>query len=347
MPVTCDYRSTSVVSLDDLRRIRTNADDHYIFRPEIDLKEGIHAFFNPKSLPSLAQLGHGGKIVDLTVKGLLSLKEDPFPSFEQVLGVATTHFLGIAATWVDVGFEEKESRQTRRAYDSFCIRCQEGKFSFLYGANGSKSHTDRGYRKQFMGRLIEVAQLPLILEDCNDHYRLRHQFGGDLWISHITFPDLSPSTFRCELPEASAAGSLDRLRRSLDAFASPKRFEYAWTVVPLHQLEEPLQFNERIVGMYQIVLNCRLPATSYSLDLTYTIEGCDAIEPLKALCGPKDKVFVPLCSYWISNTKKEHLNLEVEICARGYRLLVEASVPIDMNELSAHLGVEVVERRHG
>ncbi len=347
MSVTFDFCSERLLSLDEIQVALSNAKRHYEYSDKASGERHVFVTLNPATIASSGDVGSYAAFKSLSVQGWLSLAQTPFSAFERILNDSRNDLARFASVFVDIGYEEKESKQTKRDYDRMGIALQKDELLFSYLPHGSRVVKDYAYRRTFLARLIEIAALPLIIEDKGPQYRLVHAQGGYLWISGYSPPDLSPSIFKCELPGDSITTALARLQRALAALASSKRFEHSWSAYLLEEHELSTGAHSCAEQMYGILMNKGFPAESYTVGLHLTITHVEAVEHLRALCGPKDEILVPLCGFQLPHEDEHYFNLELKTTHRGHRLLVEASVPIDVNELSTRLGVELVERGHG
>ena len=347
MSVTFDYCSKRLLSLGEVEAALSNAKRHYEYSEKSSGERYVFATLNPATIAFLGDVGNYAAFKSLSVEGWLSLAQPPFAAFERILNDSRNDLARFASVSVNVGYEEKESKQTKRNYDSMGITLQKDRLLFSHSPHGSRVVRDYAYRRTFLARLIEIAALPLIIEDKGPQYRLAHAQAGYLWISGYSPPDLSPSIFKCELPGDSVTTALARLQRALVDLASSKRFEHSWSAYLLEEHELSAGAHSCAEQMYGILVSKGFPAESYTVGLHLTITHVEVVEHLRALCGPKDEILVPLCGFQLPHEDEHYFNLELKTTHRGHRLLVEASVPININELGTRLGVEFVERRRG
>jgi hypothetical protein len=346
MSVTFDFCSEQLLSLDEVEAALSNAKRHYEYSEKSPGERHVFATLNVAAIARLGDVGDYAAFKSLSVQGWLSLAQPPFSVFERILNDSGRDLARFASVFVDIGYEEKESKQTKRNCDRMGVNLQKDRLLFSYLPHGSRVATDCAYRRTFFTRLIEIASLPLIVEDRGSHYRLVHAQGGYLWISGYSPPDLSPSIFKCELPGDSVKAALARLQRALADLASNKRFEYSWSAYLLEEHELSTHAHSCAEQMYTILVTKDFPAENYTLGLHLVIQRIEVVEHLRALCGPKDTMLVPLGGFGLPGEDEHYLNIEVETTARGHRLHVEASVPINVTELSANLGVELQEQGH-
>jgi len=138
-----------------------------------------------------------------------------------------------------------------------------------------------------------------------------------------------------------------RMQRVLASLASSNRFEHSWSVSFSAEVGTAASESLLAEQTYRSLLNKGFPAESYFLSFDLRIREIEAVEFLKAFCGPKDEILVPLGGCPLPGEDEHYFNLELETTHRGHRLLVEASIPIDVKEMSTNLGVELIERGHG
>ncbi len=347
MTITFDYCSTQFLSIDEIHVALHHAREHYPVVREPPTEQQVFATLEPARLPAFMDLTVHARLEAFWIKGRLSHAGSPFPSFEHILNESSGDLAPVASVVAKVGYEDKASKQTKRNYDSIGIALHEGKILFVYSPHGSRVGNDHVYRRSFLPELIEIAALPLVMDDSGDYYRLTHQSGGYLWVSGCFPPDLSPTVFHCELSGDTVTMALARMQRALDAIASSKRFENSWSV-SLSTEDQRRASDETLAGRTYRVLEAKcFPAESYFLSLDLKIREIEAVESLKSFCGAKDEILVPLCGFLLSHEDDHYFNLELGTTARGHRLLVEASVPVNVNKLGSRLGVELVERGHG
>ncbi len=339
-----DYCSTRFLSIGEIHMALCHAREHYRSSRELPLERLVFVTLEPTKLPALVDLTDRANLWAFWIKGRLPRAGSPFPVFEHILNESSRDLAQAASVSVKIGYEEKESKQTKRNCDFIGVALHEGKILFVYSPHGSKVANDHVYRRSFLPKLIEIAALPLVIDDNGDYYRLAHQSGGYLWVSGCFPPDLSPTAFHCELPGDSVGMALARMQRALDAIASSKRFESSWSVSLAAEHQRRTSDKTLAERMYHLVEAKGFLAESYFLSLDLKIKGIEAVESLKLLCGPKDSMLVPLGGWGFPDEDEHFLNMEVETTARGHRLHVEASMLLNVKTLSANLGVELREQ---
>ena len=279
----------------ELDEIRKAASKSFAGFTDFSPVDAQNAFFSHNQrLPKLTE-GVGVELLELTAKGSLPTKIEPWPVFEQVCeqGHEITE---IGYITILCGFEEKNSKQTKRAYDSVSLKVSQGRKFFNYYSNGSRVLKDREYRKTFMAQVLEKVHLPIDYEEKDGHFRLNHASSGELRLWRASFGGLDPAGFFCELPEVSLGDAVRLVQVFLDEFATKKRFLHEWSAGREHggkATKEP-DLAKRI---YSLVVAADLPAETYEVDVEFNLQEPSGVESLRRFCGPDDEIFTRLCSF--------------------------------------------------
>lgn len=299
--------------------------------------EAVHDWFFERKTLEPFEAPRGARIGSVVVEGQLQGKR-PYEEFREVFrrGMGTVGAFGTLG--VRVGFEERDSRQSKRTADTAGVWVIRGVPHFSYTPNGSRVAKDPGHRRDFMRRLAEASLVPLAFRDEGASFRLEHATGGELWTSGGGLGGVNPSQLRIAMPERCAIELVDILAQFLDSFGSGKRFDYAWRAQPTfdgrpqHEMEE----GPRILAQ---VVQAGFPAASYSIHVVFRLAEIEGIEILRALCGPKDEVLLTFCSFeW---PRGNQVNLDVVTSAAGHRIEAECRLPVDAAEIGEPLGLQL------
>jgi hypothetical protein len=271
----------------------------------------------------------------LSIEGLLSLSRAPYEDFKGVLKKHTAIGM-IGCLKIEVGFQERNSKQSKRAYDVLSLEAVRGKMFFTYSANGSLVIKDMSYRKNFMRRLIDKAQLPLEIEEQGEHFYLSRTSPGQLSFLRYSGSNYgSPSGFTCEVPAQMYDISVDILRACVDDFGAPKHFKYSWNVSSSNAQKNNVGEGKQI---YDMVLNSNFPAEKYFIRAAIKVNSLLGLDTLKLLCGETDECSTPIASFSLNNDN--FANLIARTTAKGHLLQLESRFPIEIQEIEKQLGVE-------
>jgi len=267
--------------------------------------------------PELTGISFGD---EMTIRGQLPVKDRCADVFGGILqrGKSIGH---IGNLDVECGFEELESKQTRRGYDAMGISILGGRHFFDYGANGpSRVSLDVTYGRAFIERLVAALQLPLRIVDVPEGFALEHSLGRYLWISQSRGPKHeNPSGFRCAIAESTRESLLHRMDDFLEVCAS-RQLVRSWRATPLvagvHLAPEE---NASSTVVYDTTVAARLPAMNYDLDLEYAIDRIEGVEAIRKLCGKRQQVLSTLCSFRV---QRDEASLQALTSAGGHQLRI-------------------------
>ncbi len=335
MGVDFDYRAEGFFSVNDILRIYKIVQVSFEGFIGFSTEELHRAYFEPKgSLPKLYNF-KGIRLKSINTDGYLPLKDKSLDIFRDILQMGEMTIGNIGLLLVRCGFEEKSSKQTKRGYDSVSIRIEKGKKYFGYGANGSNVDKDTKYRKEFMARLIRIADLPLKIVEGNDSFRLVHTESGELKTLKSFFGK-DPSSFFCEIPGASIDELVDRMQVFLIEFASKKRFVYDWGVL-CSGYPDP-EISKRI---YEMALAANFPAERYFLIVEFSIDDIQGIEIFRNLCGPKDDVYTRLCSFDLP--EDNYGEIKIVTTSKGHQLRLTLRTPDNLKLVEKKIGLKFSE----
>ncbi|MHB0939887.1 MAG: hypothetical protein ACYC6A_26120 [Armatimonadota bacterium] len=332
MPQSSYYRSQFFYRHAEIEQICERARQAYSKYRVFQSQTCQHAYLHPgEGLPELGAV-KGIRFGSINAMGLLSLKKEPFSDFRQILTQGAS-IARMGRLILHVGFEEKNSKQTKRGYDVISILIERGKQSWGYSANGSLVSNDPHYCAGFFRRLVEIIQLPLSIREDEQGVHITHTIPGCEYRGGQQ--PIYPSGFFCDLPDDSVDQLVSRMEIALQEFASTKRFVYQWDVLPdlTGRLFQPIPES---LELYHMVAAAGFPAERHEVHVDFfmdTIEGVDALQPL---CGAKDVIFSHICSFNID--KDRWANLEVETTMQGHRIRLETRLPVDTREIKATLG---------
>ena len=295
MPEEFVYRIDKEFTLEQLQSIRSRARESFEGFVDFNSEESRQTYLGPMThLPKLEEFPGVG-LLDVVTTGNVSTKEDPWSIFEEVFARGSK-IASLGAVEILCGFEEGSSRQTKRGYDSVGLHSLRGRLFFSYDASGSKVSSDPTYRRDFVKEMIQVLRLPLVFEEKDGHFTLKHADNGQVRILRAMVGGLDPEAFWFELPGESYTSALDTVRAFLDEFATKKRFTNQWIVRRDFggSAEKQPELSKRI---YDLLVSLQLPANSYELDLEFRAEELGALDAVREFLGSKGTMFSRLCSF--------------------------------------------------
>lgn len=341
MAAEFDYVAQGTFSLSELRAMLSLAQTNLHATSRMGTSVRVSIYLEPTwplpliSFPSIIRLE------DISITGFLSVKSPPYDTFKAILADGANHVGKKACLEVAVGFEEKNSQQSKKGYDKLAVELRQGCLFVSYEANGSLVMKDKAYARTFMEQLIACMGLPLVVTNAGDDYRFRHTEGGELRLSRCRGGEgISPSGFRCEVRTNDYHAWVDLLNKAVSANSTAKRFMHSWAVYPfVGQTCQPS--SEVSLQLYELVAKSRWPAESFFLRCSATILDLEAIEWLRKLCGPKDECFIPAGHVILADEK--YINFDVVTSVNGHRLKLSSSAPLDTSAIAQALGVEIRE----
>lgn len=227
---------------------------------------------------------------------------------------------------ISCGFEERASKQSRRAYDSISVRYVDGIYSFAYVANGSRVMTDGAYATEFMSKLIRSAQLPLRLRTNGDAYSLeplRHRRD----LEPLDQASFGLTGFRCRMDPRSATDVANGLGAILEDIGNGKLFGCGWTATVRAVSDESAE------GRYRALRVLDLPAVGYELDFQVRIDRLEDLEHARLQLGGGEMAIGDS-----TLSKGVDAFLELKVCGNGYQVIAETP-SVGATELQRHLGV--------
>lgn len=306
------YRSSNALPLEEILRTYGSLESHFGGFARFSPTGQHHLCLKDKSeLPSLGSL----RINDLTVRGFLETRKEPWPDFRSICdhshNVIAVGFLALTG-----GFEELNSTQTEDAYDFVSVRLSKGQQSFSYVANGSKVAKDKVYRQAFMERLIRVSGFPFRITKKKEGFKLELHGSGKLRVTDSELGGWNPSSFNYAPSDLSCIELVGIMQKILEACASQKRFGYTWTAGrELGFLKgDPAQSK----SLYDAVVAAGFPAQTYEIELKVTIEEIHGLNDLRKLLGPDDELRTRLCGFDVS--QRNWCEVTVSTTAQGHWL---------------------------
>jgi hypothetical protein len=329
MSETVDFITCQSVTASALESVVERVSQHFSITGDLTGKGWAIAFFYPTRVSAFD--GQGITFLDLCVTGRLSLGDEALLQQAAAYAQLERAFTGIAGIGMRVGFEEKQSRQSKRGYDTVGL----GRISknesrlFSYSANGSLVMKNREYGKQFIQELIRVAELPIHFIDSSPRPSLEHASGGYLNMRK------GFTAFKCALPNETVEESVGRVRRVLEHCATPKRLDRHWNV-NVAASGTPGKANEILARTAKL----GLPAESLEVNGRFILEEPCGVAAIQRLCGPEDVVFSPLCSFDLE--PPFYANLSVKTTAEGHWIELELIDESALPEIEEALGLEFV-----
>jgi hypothetical protein len=334
MAETCSYRSETLLSVPELaefdRRLSREVNGYLGFEPGSCQNVYLEDLESLPELPALT----GAKLGRTVIFG--RLRGEPWDAFREVLWRAP-QLLPSENSEVQVGFEERESRQGARAYDTVSSTFRAGQPFFCYGANGSRVAKEPSYARSFLAEVIEALELPLELTTEGEEYFLRHSRGGTLHLPRKGSRNQNPKAFHCALDGATGDELADLMQAFLTRFASDKRLNQSWQIWTASNLIfKPMPGAEEL---YRAVREADFPADQYELHLTVFIEGLEGLDLWQGLVSGETQIFTEVGSVELSKTN--WLKTGVVTTSEGHRLDVETRLEMDPAEIEEVLGVKV------
>jgi hypothetical protein len=301
------------------------------------------AFLHPKVvIPTLSNYP-GIQVSSVRVQGYIPSKMDTKEAFREVFhkGAKT---IGVAGGLMcSVGFEEINSRQSKRAYDTLSVAIAKGRRFFSYCANGSKVMNDPVYRQYFIEDLLRRLTLPVRIKVAGGYFYLVHENPiMELQLLMAGLDGRSPCSFSCQV-EWGEDILVEKIFEVLPMISTKKRFEVHWTASSMDELPSPEECDKGIRIFLEQIVQCELPAKEFFVDLGFRIQDLAGVEALRHLCDQHDVCHVALYTFAIG---KEFVRILAEIKAEGYRLLFECPMTVDVTWLSEVLGLPFQEKGH-
>ncbi len=326
MPVTFQYSSSKALSVDQLQDVSCWSRKCYLYEEPEERISLIN--LQPVKLPVLTSLLSAAEVSPIRIVGQLSTRKDPFQTFEYTLCRWMSLRKQFSSFTVKIGFAEKESQQSKRSHNRIDVNLIEGGLYLGFSDGGFRSLDKRAV----YSKLIEASCLPVRIENKGKHFRLVHTLGGNLSVNGCIPPDLCPGFFRCELTEDTVPLALLRMRHVLDAISRPKRLSHSWSTT----LDSKV-----IEHAYRVLQEDDFLAERYTLDFKIIFKNLNAVDHVRTLFSPKDTMLWHLGTLGIPSDDRWYVNLDVETTSQGHRLKAEASEPVNIQDLSSRLGIQI------
>lgn len=280
------------------------------------------------SLPDF-DAGDWPELVNLTVRGHLPEKNDPMPVFRDLLeGLSAAADSDVRAI-VSMGFEEKSSKQNKRAYDMFNAELCSDYGRLCYAANGSRISDDPGYASEAFGHMAQELDVPMIVEKTDIGFTLKHlDPGGEIRLTG-GFADNNPEGFWCNTG-ASVDRLLSAVEKSRDVISSGKIIAVDWFLGPRLELG-PAPGAAACAKVIDLLARLAPQAKSYSFTVRYRLSELGKLEALRKLCGKDDEIFTSVIDFEQADGGLG--NLRVQTTADGYNLLLSLAEPVDIEDI--------------
>ncbi|MCF6209892.1 MAG: hypothetical protein L3K24_04260 [Gammaproteobacteria bacterium] len=331
--ITTDYLDVSTIKRvpDQLRAVlplvesSAGEEEQNIYIDGLD-KEQLASF------PNLVGLS------DFTLEGYLTMDPVPWFDLSDVIRKIDKQIIKFGVCMIDIGYEERNSSQSKDAYDVVGLRLDRGKVYFLYSANGSLVCADNSYKREVVGGLIHHLGLDVSIEDGEGYFKLASQ-GRELKITRSGLFGKNPHGFVFELEEQGAGKLVEKLRSALDYLSSGKVITCSWRCFPRSMESTPYQDN--LFEFFDLVRRQPLPAESYDLSVSIMASSIDDCEGLRTLCKDDDVIFTPLVGF--NTSDKYYGEIRVRTTKEGHRLWLTLKNLEDIEMISEATGLEFKE----
>ena len=310
-----------------------------------DPEERLHAYFTRDTLDAGILPAGGARIEGVDVKGKLG-RGAPFEVFREIVTTRAATVSAVGRLVLQVALRERESHPTKGT-DVASIVLSPGPVQFWYTAGGSKVALDLAYREAFMRSLAESSLLPLEVYTADDGFHLAHSRGGELKITRGGVDGENPSGFQVSVDGVSPLEMVDFLEEFLATHAR-RSFDYKWLAWPNY--DDRLRPVPEGPHVLHAVVDAALPAERYEIHVVFRLPELGGLEDLRAMCGPKDQVFVTLGYFeWSSGDMIGSAPVVVDVVtsAEGYRITVDSRVPLDVEEFAGMLGLGLDDTPEG
>jgi len=341
MGVEFDYKVDGLFSIEKILEIRQKVRELFEGFSDFSPEESQRGYFEPKGkLPVFDEL-EGLSLVMIHIDGYLPSKDETLDTFIEILKQGESIIGDEFHLAVCCGFEEKNSKQTKRAYDTIRVWIRLGKLYFDYGANGSKVNADASYAKDFIKRLIHIMNLPIRIEERDGQYFLAHTSEGELSISRSLWGRGNPTGFSCEVMGTSIEEIVGCVKQFFAECATKKRFDFYWSFGGVHLGTETVSAHERCKRIYDMAIKANFPADHYFIDIEFTLQDLEGIEVLKSFCGPKDDVYTRLCSFDLP--EDNYGEIKIVTTSKGHQLRLTLRTPDNLKLVEKKLGLKFSE----
>jgi hypothetical protein len=333
MGTTYDYYVEGNVSISQIQNIYKLSENSFFPFRGFSTENFVRGYFHPETLPAL-MIFNGFDIKDISTHGTIKKKNKPLEKLEMILVKGEYKIKDIGLISINWQFKEKASAEMKRCNDSFRIELRRGKCYFGYYSNGSKVGIDHEYAKKFMQELKTAADLPLEIIEAEDHFLLEHSMSGELSTPRASPGGKNPSAFICEMKNCTVHDLFTRMKSAFESVGTDNQSKFSWGAstgaIDDHLLSKKI---------YDCVYENAFPADKYDIDLEFSLKDLRAIEDIRSLCGPKDKVFTEICSFNLS--EDNYANVQIITSQFGHRVCFELRLPEDTKQIRDKLGVKI------
>ncbi len=336
MSETIGYQLESTADFARLEQVLQRMAAH--FGVETHLRQGeVHrVHLERKALPQL-EPALWPTLANVSVTGHLNVKSADSEGLRVLLDAAAACASDSPCrVLARVGFEERESRQNKRGYDTLSIEVRADKQMVNYSANGSKAATDKEYCQALFGQMIQALDLPLGLEAEAGVYRLAHQQDGFLRTTG-GFKGRNPTGFWCEVP-ANTGNLLSALVYAEKTLSSGKVFARDWVVSANPELG-PRPGAAACAQVLALLMQSQPQAEHFEITLNYLLDDAAQLAGLRALCEQDDVIFTDAFTFEQPGGGLGYVRIATQ--QHGYTVLVDASEPIDQGALQQATGQPV------
>jgi hypothetical protein len=333
------YKATGLFSLEDIVRMRDRARDVYggsggfldfSYRAKQSGELIIKGPLEP--LPEAKGVEFG----DFFIIGHLPVKEKSLDELFLILAMCEDPIGRYGNFSIEIGYEEKTSKQTRRNCDHVGVGIKTGKKYFIYRPSGSNVAKDTKYRKDFIRQLIETAGLPLNVIEREKGFMLSHHQESGLFISASEPGGLNPSSFRCELEGVSVGELESRVKTILNKYATEKRFEYWWSIATMGM--ENAEANR----IYNVAVEKKIAAQKVEIGFSYILRQLEGIDFLRYLPGQKKEFSTRVCTFDLPGQVTAELHAITSVS--GHFLEISITNPSGLPEVEAKLNLKLEKK---
>jgi len=339
MAETYDLESIDYITIDDIDAVIERVNQTFSdvgFQSE----EDSHSlYFQALSKDEILVFPKVRGLKNVTLHGRLSTDPLPWLEFKSVLENVDEQVKQFCACFLSVGYEEKNTKQSKNGYEVVGLKVDQGVFHFTYRANGSKICTDHDYGKSTVSGLINRLGLPIRVEEGEGFYKLIPQQGELKILQHGGLFGKNPSAFFYELNENDPEKLITMLQTAYEFLSSGRVFECSWRCLPRFAEDSP--YNDNLFSFFDLLRHQDLPAISYDLDLELQVKELADLDGLQSLCRDQDQMYTRLISFDID--EDNYGELTVKTTREGHRLQLEMRLAENVEKVTSALGLTFKE----
>jgi hypothetical protein len=338
MAETYDLESINYLTRDDIQAVINRVNKAFT---DVGLQgeEDCHSFYlQALSKEEVLAFPKVSGLQDVALKGILSVKTLPWVEFRQVFENLNEQVKRYGACFLKIGYEEKETKQSKKGYETVGLKVDQGIFYFIYRANGSKVCADQDYGKSVIQELISCLGLAVTLEEGADFYKLIPT-RGELKILRGGLFGKNPSAFHYELDVNEPEKLIAMLQTAYEFLGSGKVFECSWSCLP--RLAEDNPYKDDVFSFFDLMRQQDLPADSYDLDLQLQVKELADLDVLQTLCRDRDQMYTRLVSFDID--EDDYGELTVQTTKQGHKLQLSMRIAENVEQVAQALGVAFKE----